>query len=384
MALALLVGMVGVPATASDGELITGTVRMLDTEEPVAGVVLYACDLDTGGSCSDYSGPTGDDGRFELRVPTAEGYDVYVDSTGDVNLRAFTATVAAPGEVDVWAYRPVGVSGTVVLEATGEPLRMEGITVSFFCKVEGRGEAYVGGRTDQDGNWATDWWGAPAGCEITDSSALWIDEYFQYVDVEVTGVSPRPATGVEVRVASTPEAPEPPSFADVGTDHPFHRDITRMAVTEAIQGYSDATFRPTVAVTRQAAAAFLWRLWGSPTVNGEAGFSDVPPDHPFHDAIAWMVDEDITSGFPDGTFRPTAPVTRQAAAAFLWRFAGEVPVSEAPQFTDVPADHEFGEAIAWMADWGISEGWSDGTFRPNQDVTRQSMAAFLSRYWFDG
>ncbi len=54
-------------------------------------------------------------------------------------------------------------------------------------------------------------------------------------------------------------------------------------------------------------------------------FSDVPSGHPFQDEIGWMADSGISEGFPDGTFRPTSPVTRQAMAAFLQRLAGHDP-----------------------------------------------------------
>lgn len=54
-------------------------------------------------------------------------------------------------------------------------------------------------------------------------------------------------------------------------------------------------------------------------------FSDVPDSHPFHEDISWMADEGITDGFPDGTFRPGQPVTRQAMSAFMRRLAGADP-----------------------------------------------------------
>ena len=110
------------------------------------------------------------------------------------------------------------------------------------------------------------------------------------------------------------------------------------------------------------------------------GFPDVPVDHPFHDEIAWLVAEGITTGFEDGTFRPTNPVTRQAAAAFLYRLAGGLPVTGAAGFPDVPSNHPFHDEIAWLVAEGITTGWPDNTFRPTNRVTRQAMAAFLYRF----
>ena len=115
----------------------------------------------------------------------------------------------------------------------------------------------------------------------------------------------------------------PPVALDVPSGHPFVTEIGWMVAERITTGFPDDTFRPTQPVTRQAAAAFLYRLAGEPPVAGVAGFSDVPNDHPFHDEIAWMVTEGITTGFDDNTFRPASPVTRQAAAAFLYRASAE-------------------------------------------------------------
>ena len=146
---------------------------------------------------------------------------------------------------------------------------------------------------------------------------------------------------------------------------------------DVIRGYPDDSFRPTAAVTRQAAAAFLYRLARDPEVSAGAGFDDVPADHPFHDAIAWMVERDITSGYDNNTFRPTAPVTRQAAAAFLWRFDGAWEAPFEVSFSDVDDDHPFYTAIGFMAWMEISTGWPDNTFRPNDDV-RTAVAGLRS------
>jgi len=177
-------------------------------------------------------------------------------------------------------------------------------------------------------------------------------------------------------------APEP-QFSDVPADHAFATEITWMVGEGITTGFPDGTFRPAQPVTRQAAAAFLWRLAGEPDVTSTAGFTDVPVEHPFHDEIAWMVQEGLTTGFPDDTFRPAQPVTRQAAAAFLYRYDGEPPVTGVAGFADVPTDHPFNDEIAWMVAEGITTGFPDDTFRPANDVTRQAMAAFLYRYETD-
>jgi len=92
-------------------------------------------------------------------------------------------------------------------------------------------------------------------------------------------------------------------------------------------------------------AAGLAGFGGSALAGGGGGqtFSDVPPSHPFYNDITWLSRSGITTGYPDGTFRPGAPVTRQAMAAYLQRaFSGIVVVTDA---TNTPGsttvwDHE--------------------------------------------
>jgi CSLREA domain-containing protein len=110
-------------------------------------------------------------------------------------------------------------------------------------------------------------------------------------------------------------------------------------------------------------------------------FTDVTANHPFFDEIGWMGAQGVSTGYQPGpTYRPSAPVTRQAMSAFMYRLAGEPPFTPTGQtFTDVGASHPFSDEIEWMADTGISEGYPNGTYRPSAPVTRQAMSAFMFR-----
>src|SRR5690606_24154125 len=146
-------------------------------------------------------------------------------------------------------------------------------------------------------------------------------------------------------------------------------------------GYPDGTYRPGDVVSRQSMAAFLHRFAGSPpfTPTGTQ-FSDVGVGHPFATEIEWLASTGIAGGYPDGTFRPTATVSRQSMAAFLHRMAEEPdPGASGPTFPDVPSGHQFVDEIEWLASTGIAGGYADGTFRPTAPVGRGAMAAFLHR-----
>ncbi|TSD62443.1 S-layer homology domain-containing protein [Aeromicrobium piscarium] len=173
-------------------------------------------------------------------------------------------------------------------------------------------------------------------------------------------------------------------FTDVPIDHQFYDEITWLSARGITTGYHDGTFRPLAPVERQATAAFLYRLAGSPEVELPASspFTDVPIDHQFYKEIVWLSESGITTGYRDGTFRPRGAVERKAMAAFLYRAAGEPAVDppSGPVFTDVPADHQFAGEIAWLSEAGVTEGLADGSFRPDGQVQRQAMAAFLYRF----
>ena len=120
----------------------------------------------------------------------------------------------------------------------------------------------------------------------------------------------------------------------------------------------------------------------APPPEPQPSFSDVPVDHPFFTEIEWLAQSGVTTGYPDGTFRPTAQVTRQATAAFFHRYSG-APAFDPPttaSFTDVPTTHPFFTEIEWLAQSGVTTGYPDGTFRPTAQVTRQATAAFFYRY----
>ncbi|WP_084104829.1 S-layer homology domain-containing protein [Demequina sp. NBRC 110056] len=152
-------------------------------------------------------------------------------------------------------------------------------------------------------------------------------------------------------------------------------------------------FRAKDAISREAMAAFLYRYAGSPKVNlpSRSPFTDVPRNSQFFKEIVWLSQQGISTGWNVGggkkEFRPKDSITRDAMAAFLYRFAGK-PSFSAPSrspFTDTPrSSTQFYKEITWLSSTGISTGWNVGggkkEFRPYDSITREAMAAFLYRY----
>ena len=111
-------------------------------------------------------------------------------------------------------------------------------------------------------------------------------------------------------------------------------------------------------------------------------FTDVLASSAFCADIQWLNSQGITTGYPDGTFKPAATVQRQEMAAFLYRYAypGQTPAActTAP-FTDVPTSSPFCGDIAALHTAGVITGYADGGFHPGATVARQETAAFLYR-----
>jgi secreted trypsin-like serine protease len=210
--------------------------------------------------------------------------------------------------------------------------------------------------------------------------------YYIAVDNFATSATTGPDRGrVRLNISLDPFVGEGPQFPDISESHPFAEDIAVIADAGITSGFADCKFHAGDTVTRQSMAAFFYRLAGwEREYNPNPGFTDVTGAHPFYREIAWMADNGITTGNPDGSYGATAPVTRQAMAAFFYRLAGSPmgpnPSCSSPPFPDVPTSNPFCGEIQWMTDEGIAGGFSDGTFRPGASVTRQSMARFMNNY----
>lgn len=112
-------------------------------------------------------------------------------------------------------------------------------------------------------------------------------------------------------------------------------------------------------------------------------FTDVNKNTDHYEHIIWLADNGVSTGYPDGSFRPMGTVVRQDMAAFLYRLAGSPEYTPTAQdkkrFSDITVNTPHAKEIWWLASESISSGYNDGTFRPMTPVYRQDMSAFLHR-----
>ncbi len=159
----------------------------------------------------------------------------------------------------------------------------------------------------------------------------------------------------------------------------YYTDAVQWMVDENITtGTSPSCFSPNATVTRGQAAAFLWRMEGSPKPVGGHNFTDVVAEWQ-QEPVAWMVANGITNGTTATTYSPSDPLTRAQVAVLLHRLAGTPSALPPDRFTDVVAGWQI-SAIGWMLEQGITTGTSATTFSPEQPITRGQFATFLYRY----
>lgn len=168
------------------------------------------------------------------------------------------------------------------------------------------------------------------------------------------------------------------TFTDVPDSHPSAVEINFLAETGIIKGYSDKTFKPSNNVTNSQVALMISRALQLDLNNRpNPGFKDLTKvDQETYKAIAAAVDEGI---FPKGTnFRPFEPITRGEMAQVLVN-AFSLKGSSNQQFKDVPKNHKHYQAIAALSANNITTGYEDGTFKPSQPLTRAHFSTFMSR-----
>ena len=189
-----------------------------------------------------------------------------------------------------------------------------------------------------------------------------------------------PAGRVEVKATFTEEVKISP-FRDVPTDAYYYEAVKWAQKKGITGGIGDGLFGPNQPCTRAQIVTFLWRAAGSPEPEGTAaGMTDVAAGSYYEKAVAWAIENGITTGTADGLFAPDATCTRAQGMTFLFR-ASKASADGAPAFSDVAADAYYAEAVKWATDNGITNGTTSSTFSPGSGCTRAQIVTFLWRLY---
>ena len=173
--------------------------------------------------------------------------------------------------------------------------------------------------------------------------------------------------------------PQTGVFVDVA-EGSYYEEAIDWAVEKGItNGVSSNMFAPNDPCTRAQIVTFLWRAAGSPAPKSMSSFTDVPADAFYAKAVAWAVENGITSGTGEGKFSPNSTCTRAQAVTFLYRASGSPAVSGSAEFSDVATNAYYADAVAWAAKKGITTGIGGGLFGSDNDCTRGQIVTFLWR-----
>ncbi|MCI7126061.1 MAG: S-layer homology domain-containing protein, partial [Agathobaculum sp.] len=138
-----------------------------------------------------------------------------------------------------------------------------------------------------------------------------------------------------------------------------------------------------IAASFKAASAEGWKLGYQNCPLDETcplwPYTDVKSSDWYHDGVHFCMENGLMNGYSDGSFKPAANTTRAMIATILYRLEG-APAVSGTAFSDVAAGAYYHDAVLWAQVNGVVKGYGDGTFGPDNAVTREQMAAILHRY----
>ena len=177
-------------------------------------------------------------------------------------------------------------------------------------------------------------------------------------------------------------------FADVMDENAWYYDAVYAAYDAGLMnGVGEGLFAPNATLDRATLATVLYREAGESAAKGTASFTDIAEGQWYTDAVNWAAEQGVVNGYPDGTFRPEAPITRQEMATMLYRYwklrggryTAKDDVLAGYQDRGEVADWAL-EAMRWTVQSGIIVGMTPTTLNPAGSATRAQVALVLVNY----
>ncbi len=176
-----------------------------------------------------------------------------------------------------------------------------------------------------------------------------------------------------------------PAYADLDASAWYHDAVQYCLENGLMNGYGDGSFRPNASLTRAMLVQILYNHAGGPAVSGNGGFGDVSANAWYAQAVAWAAENGITQGYGDDLFGPDDPITREQLALMLWRYTkNPAATNKELHFADADeADGYARDALGWAVEKGILNGFGNGLLDPGGPVARAQAAEMLTNY-FEG
>ena len=183
-------------------------------------------------------------------------------------------------------------------------------------------------------------------------------------------------------LAETPETPWNNPFADVSEDDWYYEAVRFVQERGLMNGYGGSNFAPNAQLSRAQLAQILFNKEGRPGVNYLLTFPDVVGEAWYTEAVHWATSQGIVGGYGNGTFGPNDPITREQLAVMLWRYSGSpAATNKELHFNDEAEISGFAlEALRWAVENGILNGYGDGRLGPQGQATRAQVAQMLKNF----
>ena len=167
-------------------------------------------------------------------------------------------------------------------------------------------------------------------------------------------------------------------------DIDFHwgrKGIVYVTSRGIFNGVSERKFAPDGKMTRGMLATTLHNIESNPKATGGHQFADVADDAWYSEAVQWASEQGIITGYSDGTFGPNKNITREQLVTMLYRYAGEPAVqNQALPFEDANAVSDYAKtAMQWAVSEGLINGMTDTTLVPQGEATRTQVAVVLAK-----
>ena len=176
-----------------------------------------------------------------------------------------------------------------------------------------------------------------------------------------------------------------PSFDDVSEDAWYYDSVVYVSSRGIMTGMNETTFSPNSNLSRGQFATIIYRMEGSPSVDYEPVFSDVSDGVFYSEAIIWANENDIVTGYTNGTFGPQEDITREQMATIMYRYAKfkNYDVSAYNDLSSFPDSSKVSgfanEAVCWAVGAGLISG-DQGKINPRNQANRAQCATIMMRF----
>ena len=223
------------------------------------------------------------------------------------------------------------------------------------------------------------------GCDLFGGVESITDVYYEGSEAQWNGISiDAQNSKLNRTVIHCNSVPAVGDFLDVHENDWFRDSVAYAYEKGLMNGTGDYVFSPNASLTRAQLVTILYRMEGSPEVSFRGTFPDVAPGLWYSDAIEWAAANGIVNGYTDGTFGPNAEITREQIATILYRLDGSPEATGTLPFPDAASVGGYAvDAMRWAVSEGLINGVSSGgvtSLAPKNTATRAQIAAIIQRY----